>query len=406
MTNQYKSQCKQDRYVNENFFHNQKDLFFVDIGAYDGINLSNSHFFEKVLDWKGICIEPLPEAFAKLQKERSCICINACVSDSNAENQTFYNMKGVPMLSGLQSSYVDVHEQRAKNEGAVKEVLQVKNVQLKNVLKQHGVKRVDFLSVDVEGGELGVLKSIDFNQVYFHVLTIENNYKTSHVKNYLEGFGFRHVTTLDADEIFINTLPDWTIYWNRVNTETIKDSLEHISKHAYAHNFNFCCERFIPSVEASTYGFVLGNRPLIAFVYLVNNSLSSVSSTSSTSLTSSNDTTLANNVKHYASVINQQPLMQQATIINAPIGELNLLDKDGIVIHMTMNDQDRNTQINEFIQKCNNQKRPKLVCIKCMDAFSQTDNESFNWLQVDTNMITLGYKIYKLYNNATVYVIP
>ena len=58
------SQLGQDRYLLENFFRGKRGGVFVDIGAYDGQTFSNTLFFERSMAWTGLCIEPLPSAFA------------------------------------------------------------------------------------------------------------------------------------------------------------------------------------------------------------------------------------------------------------------------------------------------------------------------------------------------------
>ena len=76
---QYFSQYDQDRYVNEQFFKNKKGGVFVEIGAYDGVLLSNTFFFKKYLGWTGICIEPIPDVFSRLKSNRSAICVQGCI---------------------------------------------------------------------------------------------------------------------------------------------------------------------------------------------------------------------------------------------------------------------------------------------------------------------------------------
>ena len=63
------SSCDRVFEKNKKIFKNKRDGFFLDIGANDGITLSNSYFFEKELGWKGICFEPLKNAFQKLQND-------------------------------------------------------------------------------------------------------------------------------------------------------------------------------------------------------------------------------------------------------------------------------------------------------------------------------------------------
>ena len=55
----YNSQYGQDRYLNEHFFHDKEGGFFVDIGAHNGVTISDSLFYEKELGWKGICLESI-----------------------------------------------------------------------------------------------------------------------------------------------------------------------------------------------------------------------------------------------------------------------------------------------------------------------------------------------------------
>ena len=63
------SQFGQDAFVFKEFFENKQNGIFIDIGAHDGESFSNSKFFEKTLNWKGICIEPIPEVFQELKKK-------------------------------------------------------------------------------------------------------------------------------------------------------------------------------------------------------------------------------------------------------------------------------------------------------------------------------------------------
>jgi len=45
------------------FFNYRRDGYFLDIGAHDGIALSNTKSFEE-RGWRGICAEPVPPVFA------------------------------------------------------------------------------------------------------------------------------------------------------------------------------------------------------------------------------------------------------------------------------------------------------------------------------------------------------
>src|SRR5438309_1453970 len=116
----YYSQCKQDKFVNEHFFKNKKNGFFVDIGAHNGVTYSNTFFFEKELNWTGICIEPIPKIFNELKSNRNCLCVQGCISDFNGISQLLNvsnpieGTKMLSMLSGLLHKYNHRHINRIK----------------------------------------------------------------------------------------------------------------------------------------------------------------------------------------------------------------------------------------------------------------------------------------------------
>ena len=201
------SQLGQEKYLNENFFKNKTNGVFVDIGAHDGITLSNTKFFEE-LGWQGICVEPIPEIFEKLKINRKCICEQYAVTDEDGIGE-FLVLKGwTEMLSGLANEYVQSHVNRINAEiserGGSKEIIPINTIKLQTLLDRHNITYIDYLSVDTEGNELKILKSIDFNKTKVFSITVENNYNISDFKDYLIPLGFRYETNLTQDEVFIN----------------------------------------------------------------------------------------------------------------------------------------------------------------------------------------------------------
>ena len=80
----YYSQFGQDEWLYNQFYKNKIDGVFLEIGADDGIDKSNTKFFED-LGWTGLCIEPSPDRFSKLINNRKCICENIAVFDKECE---------------------------------------------------------------------------------------------------------------------------------------------------------------------------------------------------------------------------------------------------------------------------------------------------------------------------------
>lgn len=208
---QFKSQYAQDQFAYESFFKDKNDGVFVDIGAHNGITLSNSYFFEKVLGWWGICVEPLPAVFDQLNQNRDCVCLNCCVANFSGTSE-FLQISGYSeMLSGLVDSYDSRHLKRIENElksrGGFSEKIQVESRKLQDIVDEYQISKIDFLSIDTEGSELEILRSINFDNVFIDVITIENNYSDDRIYQFLTKKGFMLVKKLGADEVYKNGNP-------------------------------------------------------------------------------------------------------------------------------------------------------------------------------------------------------
>ncbi|MFM6153396.1 MAG: FkbM family methyltransferase, partial [Sphaerospermopsis kisseleviana] len=70
------------------------DGFFIEIGAYDGIRLSNSYFFEKI-GWKGILIEAHPELAKQCKVNRpNSITLHTALGETDGGNINFSVVTG------------------------------------------------------------------------------------------------------------------------------------------------------------------------------------------------------------------------------------------------------------------------------------------------------------------------
>lgn len=210
----YYSQYGQDQYVNEEIFKNKKGGIFVDIGAHDGIRFSNTYFFEKELNWTGLCIEPIPQVFERLCKNRTSTCVQGCISNEpgiNAFLQIDNNKlgeRGPEMLSGLIDSYDPRHCERIKKEIAIDDssthVLMINCYLLNSLCDQYNINHIDYLSIDTEGAELMILKSIDYDRISIDIIDVENNYYDPEFARFLESKGFIKITSLGSDELYRN----------------------------------------------------------------------------------------------------------------------------------------------------------------------------------------------------------
>ena len=180
---------------------------FIDVGAYDGDRVSNTIYFEDILGWSGVCIEPNPNAFESLTKNRNCICINAGVTDVE-DTLPFCKVSGhAEMLSGFMNYVSKEHIDRINLEisrhGGEITIIDVKTIRLRDVIRDNNLYHIDYLSIDTEGNELNVLKSIDFNSCRIQFISAENNDRTPDVKHFLKEKGYDFANNICGDDIYI-----------------------------------------------------------------------------------------------------------------------------------------------------------------------------------------------------------
>ena len=100
-----KSQLAQDIFV-ASMTNEKESNFFVEIGATDGVNISNTHLLEKELNWKGILVEPASIWQKDLKSNRNCIIDKRCIYIKTGEKLPFLvvEKKGIaePGLSSME----------------------------------------------------------------------------------------------------------------------------------------------------------------------------------------------------------------------------------------------------------------------------------------------------------------
>jgi FkbM family methyltransferase len=200
------SQYQQDRFI-DFFFNTKNNGVFLDIGAHDGISFSNTYFLEKERHWKGICIEPIPSVFEKLKENRDCIVENCCISDVNG-NVTFREVIGPDMLSGIVDFFDEAHLKRIEDEikmfpdGGYRDI-PVNSYNINDLLQKHNCCDIDYCSIDTEGVEYQIVKSIDTKHVKIKAFSIENNNKDNNVRSYLKAQGYIYVPSILDDFFFL-----------------------------------------------------------------------------------------------------------------------------------------------------------------------------------------------------------
>ena len=201
----YSSQAGQDKIIKDIFFNNKRNGFFVEIGAYDGIDGSNCYHFERYLNWDGIAIEPSNIQFEKLQKNRRCKLMNYAVSEESKEVEFIDVIEGLTQMSGINNSFFERNKNIILNNRESKtRSINIKTITFDQVVPKN--TKIDYLSIDIEGGEMALVNSINYNDYDIKVITVENNVpETQNFKNFFESKNFLYFDRVGQDEIFYNS---------------------------------------------------------------------------------------------------------------------------------------------------------------------------------------------------------
>ena len=199
------SQYGQDMVVAELLPH--RNGTFLDIGAFDGMSFSNSFYLEKHLGWTGVCVEPNPVQFGRLRECRSCHCEQAAVVARAMDEMEFTVLAGEgAMLSGLCSVVSGEKASRIERMIAAgrtqPEKVSVSCRTVLEVLRNASLTKVDFISLDIEGGELEIVNSLDFDQMGTSVIAVEANNRGRELAARLKSWNFDLISILSDDCIF------------------------------------------------------------------------------------------------------------------------------------------------------------------------------------------------------------
>jgi FkbM family methyltransferase len=182
------------------------DGIYVEVGANDGRSSSNTFWLEKVKNWSGVLIEPILhkhfESKIYRQSSKNTFVYGACVSDSyQGENIKFFysNLMTSPDY-GQAEEWANAGSQFLSNG---EEVLPfwAPVTTLRNVLQNEKIKHINFLSIDVEGGELEVLNGVDWDETRIDLILIESP-STSKAISFLKSKGFDHIVNLEFNHFF------------------------------------------------------------------------------------------------------------------------------------------------------------------------------------------------------------
>ena len=178
---------------------------FVEIGAYDGIQFSNTYALEQI-GWTGLMVEAHPENAERCRKNRPhSIVEHAAIGGPEASGQVSFHMvmgRGGDLLSAL--SPTEDHLRRCQREGKGVQPVAVPCMSLNRLLQLHPLPRIDFLSVDIEGGEIAALQGLDFERLRPRLILLEANGREARdaLHAFMQSLDYRPLRRFEVNVLF------------------------------------------------------------------------------------------------------------------------------------------------------------------------------------------------------------
>ena len=174
-----KSQLFQDVFASF-IIGNEFDKTFLEFGATDGFDLSNSYMLENSENWKGVLSEPSPQWHNSLKKNRNrAKIITKCIWSESGKKLDFF-MSNVGVLSTIKD-FVESDKNSMpgntieRNKGG--KIISVETISLNDLIKEYFNNiSPSYISIDTEGSEYEVLKSFNLELYRPQVFTVEHNF--------------------------------------------------------------------------------------------------------------------------------------------------------------------------------------------------------------------------------------
>jgi len=178
------------------FFERRPTGFYIDVGANDPEKGSQTWFLEHQ-GWRGILIEPQSQFAEKLRKARphSAVFQVACGAPGHAEEMPLYIAES-PRHSSLGKNLVEANTKYIKTE-------LVKIMTLDEILAASGNPAVDFISIDVEGTQLDVLRGFSLTRHQPALVFIEDHLHDLKVHRHLKRAGYKLVKRTGSNNWYI-----------------------------------------------------------------------------------------------------------------------------------------------------------------------------------------------------------
>lgn len=165
--NQVYSQEAEEIYLQDIFelkYGKKHKGFYVDVGAHHPYRFSNTQWAYK-RGWRGINIEPNSEMIELFSKVRTRDININCGIGKTEKMMKYYKFE--------EPAYNTFNINELKEQHNLKEIVKVPVRTLESVFLEYAVEKIDFLNIDVEGTELSVLQSNNWEYFRPYIILVE-----------------------------------------------------------------------------------------------------------------------------------------------------------------------------------------------------------------------------------------
>jgi FkbM family methyltransferase len=179
--------------------------FFLEIGAWDGIHISNSYHLEQ-LGWDGVCVDPFPKNFQR----RKARLVEVAISKEGGQRE--FVKVGVDRRHGGDVSYFSGFRDSLTTywpviqEHCEYEIVLVPTITIGELYRRYLLPSdIHFLSIDTEGSEEEILSSIDFNEFHYGMIMFEHNADSivrERIGKHLNQWGYTFLDSTGIDDVY------------------------------------------------------------------------------------------------------------------------------------------------------------------------------------------------------------
>lgn len=265
----YRSQSGEDRHLLEYYFGFGEHMeggqlcggTYVELGALDGVTISNSHVFHTQYDWRGVLIELAPDNYKRLVVNRpgdtelvppihAAVCHDDDDADDDEEHTQHRTVHYIAQKDKFWGATSGIWEFMPPSFRATwwkdvqwEDLVPIRCSPLRQLFREYTphVHFFDFLSLDVEGAELDALRSIDYGKTAFGAILVEadghDRRKNLAVRLFLQRHGYVFVEDWGRSYWFVH--PDFDIiYYNEQVMMSTSSSLSNSSSSKYENDGN------------------------------------------------------------------------------------------------------------------------------------------------------------------------